>query len=93
MNRRLTRPLTSTNYKPLIANMPDVNNLYSMDEQIFEDKDDDEEVDTLDDLDGGQEESAMNNFLSNGSIAEEEYGRRKRVSAARLSQISRLKGL
>lgn len=73
--------------------MPDLNNLYSMDEQIYEDKDDDEEVDTLDDLDGGQEESAINNFLSNGSITEEEYGRRKRVPAARLSQISRLKGL
>lgn len=54
MNRRFTRPLSSTNYRPLIANMPDVNNLYSMDEHmIFEDNDDDEEVDTLDNLDPG----------------------------------------
>jgi hypothetical protein len=32
IKRRFNRPLSSTHYRPLVANMPDVNNLYPMDE-------------------------------------------------------------
>jgi hypothetical protein len=71
MKRRFNRPLSSTNYRPLVANIPDVNNLYSMDEQIFEDNDDDDEHDGIETLANGEPNSrstVMNNFLSNGSI-------------------------
>jgi hypothetical protein len=95
LNRRISRPLSSTNYRPLIANMPDVNNLYSMDEQIFEDNNDDfdeekDEVDTFDGMEGGKEESAINNFLENGSITaggEDEYGNRRRKITANASKM------
>ena len=65
-----------------------------MEEQIFEDNDDEdgEGIDTLD-YGGGNNSSsaAMNNFLSNGSIINDNlYQQRK---ATRMSLISKARGL